>query len=757
MATSQQVIQTLRSQGISEDTIAKKVKALGGTYTPPIQTSTSGTSMGGNSMGITGPSELLGQTKLSKPKSFIEKVGNFFAPMTTANVKDIIVGASGKTKKYVQDEEAITKRLAEIAVEMREARIAGDTARTQQLYNESKSLSGAGEKIAAPEFSQYTQDQAAAGRTGTLGDYASRGAKQFLEQASYAVPAGKGLGFGAKVGLSALGGGMRGLGSSEYGKEVGGALGGAAIGGGLSALGQGLRWTGKQFTQKAIKATGASENAIIKKFGTTVNELATKYGKNTDELLGPISEKNRGGTFAVKLKEAENIIQQTVDEAGSSIKIDGKTVINALKKELNLHKAGLDDDVVNGLTEIIKQAEKKYQNGITAKQALKLLRIANSKYGKAMATTPKGSTVKVAQMTIAETMRDTLKTMFPELKDALTTQSEILTLRPVVEKARGSLISKSGQGLFQKGFDVTKPLTYPIVGPALEAVGEKAIPGVMKGAGAILESPVTQKLAVGALMTPQGETAPTETPMEMGGEPLIPTESPATTPATSAGLETGKLPTPTPILSEGGQWQWDETSQDWIPYEGAQAETPKSLTGYTPEKLYSAAMSAYQAGDKASYTQLIDMYDKETSYQEKLAKAEKEKKGGGVSASIGMMEKLYGAGSDKSLSMGSKTTLLGGGVQARAKTEYKKLKDQDFVDRLNNYKTQMALVAGAINQAAGAGVLNGGEYERLAMKSFPNEYTSETVAKAWFDNARAVLESIPTDRASQLSDYLTGL
>ena len=67
----------------------------------------------------------------------------------------------------------------------------------------------------------------------------------------------------------------------------------------------------------------------------------------------------------------------------------------------------------------------------------------------------------------------------------------------------------------------------------------------------------------------------------------------------------------------------------------------------------------------------------------------------------------------------------------------------------------MALVGGAINQAAGAGVLNGGEYERLAMKSFPNEYTSEAVAKQWFNNARKVLSSLPTDRAEQLSSLLS--
>ena len=119
-----------------------------------------------------------------------------------------------------------------------------------------------------------------------------------------------------------------------------------------------------------------------------------------------------------------------------------------------------------------------------------------------------------------------------------------------------------------------------------------------------------------------------------------------------------------------------------------------------------------------------------------------------------MMESLYAPGTQDSLSMGSQTVGLSGAAP-RATLEVRKLSDQEFVDRLNSYKTQMALVAGAINQAAGAGVLNGGEYERLAMKSFPNEYTSEKVAKEWFANARKVLQSIPKDRSQSLQEILT--
>ena len=51
-------------------------------------------------------------------------------------------------------------------------------------------------------------------------------------------------------------------------------------------------------------------------------------------------------------------------------------------------------------------------------------------------------------------------------------------------------------------------------------------------------------------------------------------------------------------------------------------------------------------------------------------------------------------------------------------------------------------MAGAINKAAGAGVLNASEYPRLDEKAFPNEYTSDTVAKQWFEDARESLGEI---------------
>jgi hypothetical protein len=575
MATSQQVIKTLRDAGIPEDIIAKKVKELGGTYSSPVQTS---------SMGISGPEDLIAKTNLPKPSGGISEnpIVKFLfnAPARLGKGIGTLAGNLANPIGYIKDPE--TLRLQQQADEMATlAEQSGDVEGARRLREASGQSRAVNEQIQTERGESYK----------TAGEDILKGG---VGTAAYLLPAGKLI-------PSIAGGAMTGFGASERGEELSSTLTGGTIGTVLPLAGKALSWTGKQFTQKAIQASGASENAIIKKFGQKVNDLASKYGKNVDDLLGPISEKNRGGSFKVKLREAEDIIQQTVNEAGSNIKIDGKIVTNALKKELNLHKTGLDDEVISGLTAIIKQAQSKYKNGLTAKQALNILRIANSKYGKAMATTPTGSTAKVAQMTIAETMRDTLKQMFPELKEALNTQSEILTLRPIVEKARGSVISKAGQGLFPKGFDVTKPLTYPVVGPTLEAVGEKILPLSLKGAGMALESPITQRGLTSTLVSPT-EPTPTEAPMETSLE--------------TGGLSTPEnvLPKEEPILSPGGQWQWDATQNDWIPYQ-AKTTQGESLTGYTPEELYQGALSAYQAGDKSSYSQLMKMYGDETKYR----------------------------------------------------------------------------------------------------------------------------------------------
>jgi hypothetical protein len=335
--------------------------------------------------------------------------------------------------------------------------------------------------------------------------------------AAYFIPGGKAA-LGTKLLKGTAGGMMTGFGASETGQELPGIIGGGVLGGGLSAVGSALGWAGKKLGKDIIQASGTSQNAVVRKFGKTVQQLVTKYGKSPDELLGPITEKNRGGTFQIKMKEAEDIIQSTVETAGPNTRIDGKIVVDALKKELNIQKAGLDTETTNALKVIVKQAQDRFKNGITAKQALTILRQANSKFGKAMATSPTGSTAKVAQMIQAEAMRDTLKKMFPELKNALNTQSEIFTLRPIVEKARSLTLTDKGIDLSK--FDLVKPGTWPGVQPLMD----KAVSPLVKTAGAVIGSPITARGITNTLVSPQS--------------------APVSTPETTSPLDSGTLPTP---------------------------------------------------------------------------------------------------------------------------------------------------------------------------------------------------------------------
>lgn len=744
MATSQEVIKLLRDSGKPEGYIKQQVEALGGSYTPPAVSPM----ISGASIGVSGPQDLLQKSNLPKP-GFLESVGNFFAPTTTANIKDVF--ASGKVKKSIAQQDEQTRQIVALTEQAKQARLRGDLATAKKLNAQAKAIGET--EIEMPEFSQYTQKQAEAGLTGNVGDYLGRGLKSGVEIGSYLLPSAKALGVTSvmgKAGLGALGGGMRGYGSSGYEEALGGTLGGAAIGGTLNLAGQGLKWIGKNISEKAIKAAGQSESKIIRRFGEDINTIASRYGKNTDELYGPIGEKGAGGSLSKASREAENLIQETIKNAPKDTRISKDLLLGALDTEIESQKQGLNTTMVKGLTQAKKEILRLFKKDLTPEQALKLLREANKQYSNAAIK----SVEKTKYEIIRKALRETLGEAFPEINDAFKTQAEVIMLRPIVEKEVGKTFSKAGQGLFNRGFELDKPTSYPVVGDILKGVGNKILPAAIKGVGGVLESPLTTQAVLGGLNVPQGETVPEV--QAMGQEPQI---APVSAPQTNEGLDTGNLPKP--ILSPKGQWRWDETQNDWVPNKQEQIgqleqQAQTSLTGYTPEELYTAAIKAYKAGDKSSYSQLINMYDEETKYQDRIVKnkekLEKSKKGN-VGKSIDMMEKLYSPGTPSSLSMGTKTVGLSA-LTGRADVMKKKVTNQEYVDRLNKYKTQMALVAGAINQAAGAGVLNGGEYARLAMESFPNEYTSEAVARAWFDNAREVLNSLPEDRATELADYL---
>jgi hypothetical protein len=768
MATSQEVIKLLRDSGKPEGYIKQQVEALGGSYTPPAVSPM----ISGASIGVSGPQDLLQKSNLPKP-GFLESVGNFFAPTTTANIKDVISGVKAGGTWYnrggaITQQEEQTKKIIALTEQAKQARLRGDLATAKKLNAQAKAIGET--EIEMPEFSQYTQKQAEAGLTGNVGDYLGRGLKSGVEIGSYLLPSAKALGVTSvmgKAGLGALGGGMRGYGSSGYGEALGGTLGGAAVGGGLSLIGSGLKGLAKQ-------ADKAGENVITKVFkkNQTYN-FKDKTGEEMGEFINRHKKDLKGDYFASSV-ELSKKLQSDFDELArnSGVKIKDSQLKKIFQKEIDrLRSTGLTKNVNTA-----KKLEKELQGilGNLGKQfdisdltqarvdADDLTTFGNTKgtrgfYGivreleqKTVQNAVKGRTVNGRNLEqIGKELNKiyTFKDMARNIKSS-NVGGKALSLTNLLSAGVGG-ISGGVPGAIG-GLAVNQALSSPTGTRAVSNVLQNVVSPGLNVLGNVAGSKLASQALIGGMSVPQQETT------DMGVEPQI---TPVSAPQTNEGLDTGNLPKP--ILSPKGQWRWDETQNDWVPNKQEQTgqleqQAQTSLTGYTPEELYGAAIKAYQAGDKSSYSQLMNMYDEETKYQDRIVKnkekLEKSKKGN-VGTSIDMMEKLYSPGTPSSLSMGTKTVGLSA-LTGRAGVAKKKVTNQDYVDRLNKYKTQMALVAGAINQAAGAGVLNGGEYARLAMESFPNEYTSEAVARAWFDNAREVLNSLPEDRATELADYL---
>lgn len=108
-----------------------------------------------------------------------------------------------------------------------------------------------------------------------------------------------------------------------------------------------------------------------------------------------------------------------------------------------------------------------------------------------------------------------------------------------------------------------------------------------------------------------------------------------------------------------------------------------------------------------------------------------------LSRGIDELERLYGVGTDRSLSAGGSTAGIGG-LLTRAGVEARKAADQGFNDRMAAYSQMRSVVMGLINEARGAGTLNEGEAQQM-IADMPNEYTSESAAKSYFDNIRRLL------------------
>ena len=270
---------------------------------------------------------------------------------------------------------------------------------------------------------------------------------------------------GSKVGKEALLGGLGGLGGEVIGK-VGSSVASKLLGKGAATAAEETASKGatgflKRKATNAVLQTTPSATAKAAELGRDLQGIAGKWlpklGTNYDEVLGSVASKGNGGSLGAALSDAEKVIQSTATTAGNNVRISGDEIINGLKSELKSMRGQLgSEEKAKALQSVIDQATKKYKNGVTVKQALGTLREANSKFGKSILETTGDAVAKSAQKIEANTLRASLKNMFPDIAGALDTQAEVLTLKPILADARAKVAS----GKLSVGrLDITRPGT----------------------------------------------------------------------------------------------------------------------------------------------------------------------------------------------------------------------------------------------------------------------------------------------------------
>ncbi|MBU1092534.1 hypothetical protein KJ836_02615 [Patescibacteria group bacterium] len=655
----------------------------------------------------------------------MNKILSILAPRTQAIGQDL--NASGQVGNYVDSMNQNTNQLVSNALALRKANQSGNTQQAQQLAQQGRGIS-AQPKAVAPEFSQDINKS-----------YNERGAKTGLELGSYLVPAGKT--FKTAVGLGAVSGGLKSISNDE--KVAGGAIGGAVGAGVMYGL---FNLGGKLLSQSgdklALKGLRPSKSQITKFEGKTGENLTqfVKENKLFQKGTEQVNDKlkvlyNQYDDVAVKSGKKIGVLDlldkfdDQIDELSKYGGTEFDSIINYLTKEKTAvadkltgkSEVGLDW-LVNNRRQLDKVIPKSSFGADPIAAGSK--KIVRDMYKKVIDETTGGVTKTIGgQINKFEAFKDIAK-----LQKNLGTGNLPVGLMSILSSGAGAGLGygSGGKNGAIKGALIGAGLTAAANNPKvissltklLTAGGNKASNASGSFIPQLLGRTIGQQVGSLTQNTVNGNQQPNQTPVSE--------------------LEQNNVDQQQPQNNQGNS----------IIPPTENTSTQNYLTGKSPEQHYAAYQKAIAAGDKTNAALLYKRFEDETKYQ----KDNKSTKGN-VSSSIDMMEQLYAPGKDNSLSVGDKTVGIGG-VAGKANVLIKKQTDQDYADRLNSYKTQMALVAGAINQAAGAGVLNGGEYERLAMESFPNEYTSEKVAKEWFTNARKVLNSLPDSRASELESLL---
>jgi hypothetical protein len=276
------------------------------------------------------------------------------------------------------------------------------------------------------------------------------------------------------------------------------------------------------------------------------------------------------------------------------------------------------------LTKIIDEAKDKWKAGKTVKQARDILRSANRKFGRSIVETEKGAVATSAQKIEGNAVRRTLRRLFPEIADALDEEASLLTLRPLLGRARAAGIANPS---ILPQISLTRPLSMiegilgqrqiatrlarlgGVAAPEVaEEVGEQAVSRTLRQRLNQLGAPLGELLArrslgpqlVGGALgeqPQQGLTPDNIITNRLVDQGILPESEREIFPQVGQvqAAETGPTQAQ-PLLSPGGQWRWDPVANDWVPNEAFSQQAPQAagMQGITPDFLQQAAIRDLQ-------------------------------------------------------------------------------------------------------------------------------------------------------------------
>lgn len=539
------------------------------------------------------------QAPAPKKKGIIESIANFMAPRLSG-VVDQAVNIPGMVKDTI------------------EYKLASDPKEKQKQlleYNQKR------QKVAEAQKS-YGFDADKKGNQFDAGQYAKGTAKTALEAGSFLAPVGEGI-----KGMALAGGAMGAMRGASEGENfqplsiAGGIVGGAVTGGTLGLVGKAIGGVKNKIAQSAVQNLGKGTPSMWQKaaeqHGVDLNGLIRKYypkGADYDAVLGGIEARGKGGVLGDVIKGAEEKIQATAKAAGTNIRIMPTELISALRSEAR----NIGSEIGGGsrkaaIDKIITETEKKYAKGVSVNQAIKTLRYANEKFGKNIVEVNAGDAVATAAQKLeGNTLRTALKGMFPQLAQALDTQSEVYTLRPVLNRARailnteGSAI-RAGQ---MANVNLWNPLSWGNVADVVMQNPQRASKWMNRGGLGNVGSAIGEGV---------GKTS------EFVGS--------------LAGAKVGSALTPqedkylSSTINSGTNPQGGEQVQNGVDHGTNLAQNPQDVklgaqpttygTGKSPEYWNQQYQQASSAGDEVTAKYANDQYDKEIAYQKANAPANK--------------------------------------------------------------------------------------------------------------------------------------